>query len=81
MKKSLSFLEAVVRNCSIRKIADTILPKFTCNLTIKETPTQVYFCKFSKCFKKPILQNTCKWLLLDFEQFYLPHSIIHQGEQ
>ena len=77
MKESLSFSEAVVHNCSIRKITNKILPKFTCNLMIKETPTQVYFCEFSKVLKKIILQNTCKWLVLDFEQFYMSHSIIH----
>ena len=54
-----------------------MLPKFTCNLIIKETPTQLYFCEFSKFFKKPILQNTCKWMVLDFEQFYMSHSIIY----
>ena len=53
------------------------MPKLTCNLIIIETPTQVYFCEFSKFLKKPILQNTCKFLVLDFEQFYMSHSIIH----
>ena len=51
-KRSLSYSESVVRNCSIRKIAHKILPKFTCNLIIKETPTQVYFCIVSKFLKK-----------------------------
>ena len=76
-KGSLSYSESVVRNCSIRKIAHKILPKFTCNLIIKETPTQVYFCIVSKFLKKPILQNTCKWMVLDFEQFYMSGSKIH----
>ena len=31
----------------------------------------------AKFFKKPILQNTCEWLVLDFAQFYMSHSIIH----
>ena len=30
-----------------------------------------------KFFKKPILQNTCEWLVLDFAQFYMSHSIIY----
>ena len=76
-RKKVLFSEAVIRNCSIRKIAHKILPKLTCNLVIKETPTQVYFCEFSKFLKKPILQNTCKFLVLDFKQFYVSHSIIH----
>ena len=31
----------------------------------------MYFYEFSKFLKKPILQNTCKYLVLDFEQFSL----------
>ena len=58
------------------------MPKFTCNLIIKETPTQVYFCEYSKFSKKAILQNTCKWLVLDFEQFYGSlHNSVQQAEQ
>ena len=30
-----------------------------------------------KFLKTPILQETCKWLALDFAQFYMSHSIIH----
>ena len=52
------------------------MPKFTCNLIIKETPIQVYFCEFSEFLKKSILQKTWKWLVLDFDQFYMSHSII-----
>ena len=76
----LSFSEAVVcnyKNCCIRKIVHKVLPNFTCNLIIKETPTHVCFCEFSKFFKKPVLQNICKWLVLDFEQFYMSHFIIY----
>ena len=31
----------------------------------------------AKFFKKPIFQNTCKWLVLDFALFYMSHSIIY----
>ena len=31
----------------------------------------------AKFFKKSILQNTCEWLVLDFVQFYMSHSIIY----
>ena len=77
MKERLLFSEAIIRNCSIRKIAHKYLPKFTCNLIMKESHTQVDICEFSRFLKKPILQNTCKMLVLDFEQFYMSHSIIH----
>ena len=78
LKERLSFSEAVVRNCSVRKIAHKFLPEFACNLIIKETYTQVYFCEFSKFIKKTYLaEPICKWLILDFEQFYMSHSILH----
>ena len=32
-----------------------MLSKFTCNLSIKETPTQLYFCEFRKIKKKNYL--------------------------
>ena len=51
------------------------MSNFTCNLSMKETLTQLYFCEFSKFLK--IFQKTCKCLVLDFEQFYISHSIIH----
>ena len=70
-RKKQSFSEAVVGNCSMRKIALKILPKFTCNLIVKETPTLVFSVNLEH------LKNTCKWLVLDFEQFYMSHSIIH----
>ena len=76
IERGLSFSKTVVRNYSVGKIAHKILRKFTCNVIIKETPTQVSFCEFSKVFKKYILQNTCIWIVLDFQQFYMSHSII-----
>ena len=63
-----------------KKASHKILSKFTCNLIEKETPTQVHRCisvNLVKFFKKPILQNTYEWLVLDFAQFYIPHSIIY----
>ena len=56
-----------------KKVAHKILSKFTCNLIKKETATQAYVCEFSE----HIWQNTCKWLVLDFAQFYMSHSIIY----
>ena len=56
-----------------KKVAHKILSKFTCNLIKKETATQAYFSEFSE----HIWQNTCKWLVLDFAQFYMSHSIIY----
>ena len=63
-----------------KKASHKILSKFTCNLIEKETPTQVHRCisvNLVKFFKKPILQNTYEWLVLDFAQFYIPDSIIY----
>ena len=63
----------------MRKIAHKILSKLTYNVIVKETPKQAYFCDLAN-FKNNlqiILQNNCKWLVLDFEQFYMSHSIIH----
>ena len=54
------------KNCSIRKVFAKVYLQ-----PIKETQTRVYFYEFSKFLKKPILQNTCKYLVLDFEQFSL----------
>ena len=31
----------------------------------------------AKFLKTPILQNTYKWLVLDFAQFYMRHSVIY----
>ena len=56
---------------------ESFLPKLTCSLIIKETQTQVFSVNLSNFLTKPILQNTCKSLVLDFEQFYMSHFIIH----
>ena len=59
-----------------KTVAHKFLSKFTCNLIKKETATLVYFCKFSEILENN-LQKTSKWLLVDFAQFYMSHSIIH----
>ena len=35
-----------------------MLPKFTCDLIINETPTQVNFCEFRNFFKKKLSCRT-----------------------
>ena len=64
-----------------KKVARKGLATFTCKFIKKETPTQVYFCEFREFLKKPILQNTFKWLVLSFAQFYVSlHNSFHQAE-
>ena len=76
-EERFSLSEAVVRNSSMRKIAHKFLLKFTRNLIIKETQTQVYFYEFIKFLKTPLSQNTYKWLVLDFEQFSVLYVSLH----
>ena len=54
MKESLSFSEVVVRKCPINKLLITFCQSSLATL-IKETPTKVYFCEFSKILKKSYL--------------------------
>ena len=78
MHQSLSFCKAkaVVRKCSIKKVAHKNLSKFTCNLIKKGTPTQLYFCEFSKILKKHLAKHLQK-AGSGFSHFFMSHSIIH----
>ena len=77
-EERFSLSEAVARISSMRKIAHKFLLKFTCNIFIKETQTQVYFYEFIKFLKTTLSQNTCKWLVLDFEQFSVLYVSLHK---
>ena len=77
MKESYSFSEEVVRTCSIKKLLIKFSQTSLWNLIKKETPIKIVSVNLVKFLKTPILQETCKWLVLDFAQFYMSHSIIH----
>ena len=47
-----------------------------CNFIKKETLAQLFSCKFCEISKKPLLQNTSGWLLLQSNLF---DSIIEDG--
>ena len=76
-KESLSFSEAVARKCSIKKLRIKFCQSSLATLLKKRFGHRWISVNLSKFFKKPILQNTCEWLVLDFAQFYMSHSIIY----
>ena len=76
-KESLSFSEAVARKCSIKKLRIKFCQSSLATLLKKRFGHRWISVNLAKFFKKPILQNTCEWLVLDFAQFYMSHSIIY----
>ena len=77
LNESLSFSEAVVRKCPIIKLLITFCQSSLATLIKKRLRRRCISVNLAKFLKNPILQNTCKWLVLDFEQFCMSHSIIH----
>ena len=77
MKESLSFSEAVVRKCPINKLLITFCQNSLATLIKKRLRHGCISVNLAKFLKNSILQNTCKWLVLDFEKFYMSHSIIN----
>ena len=76
-KENLSFLEAVVRKCSIRKLHIKFCQSSLAILSERRLRHRCISVNLAKFFKKPILQNIYKWLFLDFAQFYMSRSIIY----
>ena len=76
-KESLSFSEAVAHKCSIKKLRIRFYQNSRATLLKKRLWHRCISVNLAKFFKKPILQNTCEWLVLDFAQFYMSHSIIY----
>ena len=76
-KENLSFSETVARNCSIKKLRIKFCQSSLPTLFKKRFWNRCISVNLAKFFKKPILQNTCEWLVLDFAQFYISYSIIY----
>ena len=77
MNESLSFSEAAVPKCSIKMLRIKFCQSSLAALLKKRLLHKCISVNLAKFLKKPILQNTCKWLVLDFAQFYMSHSIIY----
>ena len=45
-----------------------------CNFIIKETPTQVFFCKYHKMFEESFFHGAAWWLLLRIVEEFLRMS-------
>ena len=76
-KESLSFSEAVVSKCSMKKLLIKFSQSSLATLLKKRLRHRYISVNLAKFLKSPTLQKTCKWLVLDFVQFYTSHSLIH----
>ena len=76
-KESLSFSEAVARKCSMKKLRVKFCQNSLATLLKKRLRHRCIFVNLAKICKNAVLQNNCKWLVLDFAQFYMSHSIIY----
>ena len=69
MKESLSLSEAVVCKCPINKLLLRFCQSSLATLIKKRIRHRCISINLAKFLKNLILQNTCKWLVLDVEQF------------
>ena len=63
------FSEAIVCKCSVKRLLIKFCQSLLATLLIKGLR--------HRCISVKILQNTCKWLVLDFAHFHMSHSINH----
>ena len=69
--------EEVVHKCPINKLLVTFCQSSLATLIKKRLRHRCISVNLAKFLKSLILQKNCKWLVLDFAQFYTSHSIIH----